>query len=274
MKEEEERGKDEVKHKEKVKREKREARSEKMRKRLACLVLSGFLALLPACVASRYKLGWRVRELALAPAPAIDLVGRNQVMATVSKLTMQKLLLAHFRITRAAGVQTDLLLVEGSDPDAFSGPVNGRPTVAINLGMLKLIEEDVDEFASLLGHETAHLARNHGEEGRSRSSTLQAIGTVIGIGLGAAGVPAGGTIAGLGVDLIDTAYSRDQEREADALGVGYAAAAGYDPYGAIRLHEKMLKVSGPSLLPFLSSHPSGQERVENLKALIETKKTE
>jgi len=186
---------------------------------------------------------------------------------------MQKLLLAHFRVTRAAGVQADLLIVEGNDPNAFAGLVNGRPTIGINLALLKLIGDDVDEFASLLGHEAAHLARGHGGSGRTRSSTLQAIGSVVGMGLGAAGVPAGGTIAGLAVELIDTAYSREEEREADALGVGYARSAGYDPYGAIRFQEKLLRVSGGSLLPFLSSHPSGEERIENLKALVEGKKS-
>lgn len=238
-------------------------------KLLEYLVLSGFLALLSACAAPRSKLVWRVRELAMAPAPVIQLVGHNQVMGSVDRLNMQKLLLAHFRITRAAGVQADFLLVEGSDPNAFAASVSGRPTIAISLGMLKLIGDDVDEFASLVGHEAAHLARNHGGAARSRSSTLQALGTVAGFGLGAAGVPVGGTIAGLAVDLIDTAYSRDEEREADAFGIGYAEAAGYDPYGAVRLQEKMLNVSGPTLLPFLSSHPSWQERVENLKVLIE-----
>ena len=243
-----------------------------MRRLSECLVLSGFLALLTGCAASGYKLAWRLRDVAMAPAPVIDLVGNNRVMATVDRTSMQRLLLAHFRITRAAGVQADLLLVEGSDPNAFAGPISGRPTIGISLGMLKLIGDDVDEFASLLGHEAAHLARNHGAAANSRGNTLQVLGTLAAAGLGAAGVPAGGTIAGLAVDLIDTAYSRDEEREADAFGVGYAEAAGYNLYGALRLQEKMLKVSGPNLLPFLSSHPSGQERLENLKSLIEARK--
>ena len=251
---------------------KRGKRKTEMRRLLACLALSGLPALLMGCAASGYQLAWRVRDMAMAPAPVIDLVGNNRVVATVDRLSMQKLLLAHFRITKAAAVQADLLLVEGNDPNAFAGPLNGRPTIGVSLGMLRLIGDDVDEFASLLGHEAAHLARNHGAAANSRGNTLQVLGTLVGAGLGAAGVPAGGTIAGLAVDLIDTAYSRDQEREADAFGVGYAEAAGYNLYGALRLQEKMLKVSGPNLLPFLSSHPSGQERLENLKSLIEARK--
>lgn len=238
------------------------------------VALAGLLAMLSACATSQYKLAWRVRDLATAPSPTIHLLGHNQVMAAVDRLTMQKLLLAHFRISRAAGIQAELLVVDGDDPNAFAGLVNGRPTIAGNLGMIKLIGDDMDEFASLLGHEAAHLAKGHGETGKTRSSTLQAIGSLVGMGLGAAGVPAAGTITGLAANLIEAAYSREEEREADALGVGYARSAGYNPYGAIRLHEKLLKVSGGSLLPFLSSHPGAQERIENLKVLIETEKSQ
>jgi predicted Zn-dependent protease len=86
-------------------------------------------------------------------------------------------------------------------------------------------------------------------------------------------VPRGGLISGVAVDLIDTAYSREDEREADALGVEYAITAGYDPNGAVRLQEKLLKASSGPLIPFLSSHPTGRERIENLKTLIATKKS-
>jgi predicted Zn-dependent protease len=195
-------------------------------------------------------------------------------MATVDKLAMQKLLLAHFRVTRAAEVQAELFVTDGNDPNAFAGMHNGKSMIAVNFGMLKLIGEAIDEFAALVGHEAAHLAKNHGESARNRANTLNAVGTLFAMGLGAAGVPVGGTVAGLTVDLIDSAYSRDDEREADTLGIGYAQAAGYDPYGAVRLHEKLAKVSGPRLLPFLSSHPGGTERAEAIKALIETGKAD
>lgn len=68
------------------------------------VVFSGFLLFLSACADSHGRVMWRVRDMVLAPTPEIDLQGRNQqVVATVAKLSMQKLLLAHFRVTRAAG---------------------------------------------------------------------------------------------------------------------------------------------------------------------------
>jgi Zn-dependent protease with chaperone function len=184
-------------------------------------------------------------------------------------------MLAHIRISRTANVQSELYISDGDDPNAFAGPdINGRQIIGINLGMVKLIGDDRNEYAALIGHEAAHLARGHVDSGRLRTNTLDLIGTVVGAGLGMAGVPAAGLISGLGVDLVDSAYNRDQEREADAVGVEYMIANQYDPKAAIRLHEKMLKQGSGFRLPFLSSHPSSDERIENLKALIDAKSDE
>ncbi len=139
--------------------------------------------------------------------------------------------------------------------------------------MVKLVGNDVNQYAALIGHEAAHWAKNHGAADQSRTSTLNAIGTLVGVGLSAAGVPAAGVLSGFGVELIDSSYSRDQEREADALSVDYMIANNYDPKAAIALHEKFLKIDAGLRLPFLSSHPSSDERIQNLKALIEAKRS-
>jgi predicted Zn-dependent protease len=124
----------------------------------------------------------------------------------------------------------------------------------------------------LIGHESAHLAKDHGASRRVRSNTIKLIGTMIGAGLGIGGVPGGSLVSDLGVDAVISAYTRDQEREADALGVDYMLANHYDPQGAIRLHELMLNASSGFRIPFLASHPSSDERIENMRALIEAKK--
>jgi predicted Zn-dependent protease len=227
-----------------------------------------------ACVLPQSQLAWPIRDLVLVPGAQIDLIGPNQeILGTVSKLTMQKYLLAHFRISRAAGIQAELLIIAGAEPNAFATAVNGKPMIATNLAMLRMIDEDVAQFAFLIGHEAAHLAKNHGAQSRTRSSTLRAMSSVVGLGLGAAGVPAGGAIAGLAANLIDTAYSREEENEADAFGVAYVLAVGYDPQAAIRLHEKLLEVGKGPIIPFLDSHPSGQDRIDNIKRLIAATKS-
>jgi predicted Zn-dependent protease len=227
-----------------------------------------------ACTTTSGKYLWRVRDFALAPGPKVRFVRPNHTDAlTMSTQTVQKLLLAHIRISRAANVQAELLVIEDTDPNAFAGLLNGRRVVAINTGMIQLIGDDIDEYAALLGHESAHWAKGHGRSREARSNVLQGISTLAGLGLSAAGVPAAGWITGLGVDVIDASYSRDDEREADALAIEYMLASGFDPAGATRLQEKILKHPGGLRIPFLSSHPSGEERIENLKNLIAAKKS-
>lgn len=232
------------------------------------------LLLLAGC-ARPFHFYWSVRDLVVSPDPVIELAPPgSQVLLTVDKLTMQELFLAHMRVSRAANVQAELMIVDGSEPNAFSLLVGGRRAVAINLAMVKLIGVQADEFAALLGHEDAHWAKGHLDSAGLRRSTIQGLGTLVGLGLGAAGVPAGGIITGLGADLIESSFSRDDEREADAWGIEYMTAAGYNPWAAVRLHEKMLALPGGINIPFLSSHPSSQERIENLKHLIEAKKSQ
>jgi predicted Zn-dependent protease len=232
-------------------------------------------ALLAGCSAPKGDFTWRVREMAQAPTSTVVLYGPGEkVLLTMNKQTVQKLILAHFRIARSAGIQTELLIVEGEDPNAFAVSIEGRRVIAINIAMVKLIGENMDEFAALLGHETAHWARGHVDSSKSRSTTIQGISTLVGVGLAVAGVPAAGILTGLSANLIEASYSRDDEREADAASIDYLLANGFNPQGAVRLQEKMLKLPAGLKVPFLSTHPSGEERIENLQKLVEVKKSD
>jgi Zn-dependent protease with chaperone function len=145
----------------------------------------------------------------------------EQIVLTIPTRTMQEMTLAHLRINRAANIQSDLYIVEGDEPNAFAAFVNGQRVIGINLGMVKLVGGEVNEYAALIGHEAAHWAKGHVDSGKTRTNTLNALGTLVGVGLNAAGVPAAGLISGLGVDLIESSYSRDEEREADAQSIDY-----------------------------------------------------
>jgi len=239
------------------------------------LLIAGFF-LTAGCAAQPFKLAWRIKDVVLEKSPTVDLYKPDeQIALTLPTRMVQEMMLAHLRINRSANVQSELYIVDGDTPNAFAGPLStGQRIVAINIGMVKLVGNNTGEYAALIGHETAHWAKGHGAAGQARTSTLNAIGTLVGVGLSAAGVPAAGVISGFGVDLIDSSYSRDQEREADALSVDYMIANHYDPKAAITLHEKFLKIDAGLRLPFLSSHPSSEERIQNLKALIEAKARE
>jgi hypothetical protein len=69
--------------------------------------------------------------------------------------------------------------------------------------------------------------------------------------------------------VVSSAYSRDEEREADRLGVDWMAAAGFDPEGALRLHERLLQSGGRGIpIPFLQTHPAGEERIARIRQQI------
>jgi len=232
-----------------------------------------FLSLFSAGCAAQGKLYWRAKDFVLDRGPTVRLQNpKEQVVLTIPTRTIQEMTLAHLRINRAANIQTDLYLVEGDEPNAFATYAHHQRVIGINLGMVKMIGDDVHEYAALIGHEAAHWAKGHVDSAQTRTHTLNAIGTLVGVGLSAAGVPAAGLISGVGVDLVESAYSRDQEREADAQSIDYLLAANYDPAGAVRLQEKFLRTQRGLRLPFLSTHPSNEERIQNLKALIEAQK--
>jgi Zn-dependent protease with chaperone function len=233
-----------------------------------------FLLMLFGCGMQQGKLVWRVKDMALEKRPVVELLGSNEkIVFRIPTTTIQKMTLAHFRISRAANVQSDLYIVEGDEPNAFAGPnPRGQKIIAINLGMIKLIGDDANQYAALIAHEAAHWARGHVDAGQTRASTLNAIGTLVGVGLSAAGVPAAGIIGGLGIDLIDSSFNRDQEREADAQSIDYLLVSHYDPAAAIALQEKFATVDNrKARLSFLSSHPSGEERIQNLRTIIQSK---
>ena len=146
--------------------------------------------------------------------------------------------------------------------NAFATFQNGRPVVGITLPMLEAIGQDQDALASILGHELAHLKLMHGQARKDRANTAQIVSNGLGVALGLAGVPLGGSIASVGVGLVNSAYSRDEEREADILGLQWAMNAGYSPCGSMRAMQriKMQKLNEP--IVFLSSHPGHDERIQ------------
>src|SRR2546430_17435979 len=139
------------------------------------------LFLLAGC-ATRPHLYWNVRELVLVPEPTIALTAPGErLILSDNKQTIQKVFLSHLRITRAAKVQADLLLVDGEDPNAFAALVNGRRVIAINAAMARLVSEDVDEFAALLGHETGRWATGYVDAWKRRANRRQVVGAQFGV---------------------------------------------------------------------------------------------
>lgn len=136
--------------------------------------------------------------------------------------------------------------------------------MAVYTGLLQKIQPTDDELAAVMGHEISHALREHTREQISQQLGTQ---TVLGIagalfGLGEAAQNLGGLVANVTLNL---PKSRTDETEADRMGVELAARAGYDPHAAISLWQKMEKLAGSQPPQWLSTHPSNETRLSDLK---------
>lgn len=152
----------------------------------------------------------------------------------------------------------------GGEPNAFALPGG---FVFVSRPILDLCQWNNDQIAFILGHEMAHIIKGHTFE---RIVTHSAISTVS-RATAVRGV-LGGWLRTVGVRFLETAYSRDQELEADRLGVRLAAAAGYRPEGATELlaHLAQLKAAPEplDLGEYFSTHPNADIRIKSIRHLL------
>jgi predicted Zn-dependent protease len=136
--------------------------------------------------------------------------------------------------------------------------------IAVYTGLLDKLHPTDAELAAVLGHEIAHALREHGRE---RASEQLATAAAISIAGALLGAPSGSTdLAAVVADVtISRPNSRTHETEADRMGVELAARAGYDPYAAVTLWQKMARAGGSEPPQFLSTHPSSESRIADLK---------
>jgi predicted Zn-dependent protease len=135
-------------------------------------------------------------------------------------------------------------------------------------GLVEKIKATDDELAAVIGHEIAHALREHGRERMSQAYVqqfgLQALAAMVG---GTAGNMAAQG-AGLGSQLFfSLPNGREQEREADKMGLELAARAGFNPDAAVTLWQKMSANNNAAPPEFLSTHPASENRIADLKAL-------
>lgn len=136
-------------------------------------------------------------------------------------------------------------------------------------GIINKLNLTDDEIAAIMGHEIAHAVREHGRE---RVSQAMAQNVIANVALAAAGAGSAQSIDAANQIMqyvLVLPNSRQNEKEADAIGLEIAARGGYDPRAAITLWEKMSKESkGKNPPEFLSTHPSNENRIKELSALM------
>ncbi|HMV63631.1 MAG TPA: M48 family metallopeptidase [Zoogloea sp.] len=136
--------------------------------------------------------------------------------------------------------------------------------IAFYSGIIERLQLSDDEMAAIMGHEIAHALREHARERASQAMVTNIGVSIVGavLGAGQAGTNLIGQVANVSFGLPN---SREQETEADRIGVELAARAGYDPRAAIVLWQKMAKVSNGAPPQWLSTHPSNETRQADLQ---------
>jgi len=133
--------------------------------------------------------------------------------------------------------------------------------IAFFTGILDKLRLTDDEVAMVMGHEIGHALWEHARERAGKNMAVGAGRVVAGLLFGQVGDLLG---AGAG-SLANLKFSRNDELEADLIGMELAARAGYDPRAGITLWEKMSRASQGAPPQWLSTHPSGDTRISVIK---------
>lgn len=165
---------------------------------------------------------------------------------------------------RAKSWRWEVNLLGSKEINAFCMP-GGK--IAFYTGILDQLKLTEDEAAMVMGHEMAHALREHA---RARIAKEQGTGQLLSLGAQLLGLgQLGNVAANIGTQLITLKFSREDESEADLIGLELGARAGYQPEAAVSLWEKMEKASGGGGGPaWMSSHPRNADRLRNLRDAI------
>ncbi len=165
---------------------------------------------------------------------------------------------------RARQWQWEVNLLGSKQLNAFCMP-GGK--IAFYTGIIDQLKLTDDEIAMIMGHEMAHALREHA---RARIAKSQGTGTLLSLGSKLLGLgQLGDMAANMGTQLLTLKFSREDETDADLVGLELAARAGFNPQASVSLWEKMAQAGGGAGGPgFLSTHPSGPERIQHLQANV------
>jgi predicted Zn-dependent protease len=166
------------------------------------------------------------------------------------------------------GYQWEFNLVNNAQANAWCMP-GGK--VAVYTGLMPLVQNEAG-LATVVGHEIAHAVARHANERTSQQLAAQfggqALGSVLGSNPGAASQIFGAAV-GLGTQVGLLKFSRDQESEADQMGLIFMALAGYNPNEAVNFWTRMSSAKTGGAPPeILSTHPSDKTRMNNIRKWI------
>ncbi|WP_066269240.1 M48 family metallopeptidase [Hydrogenophaga palleronii] len=238
-------------------------------------------AALPAAAQVNVGEGSSLRKL--VPAGELENAANQQYGQMMAEASAKKVLMpaSHPQVQRLRGIAQRIIphsaqwnsratqwkwevnLIQSEQINAFCMP-GGK--IAFFTGILEKLGLNDDETAMIMGHEMAHALREHA---RSRVAKSNATGIGLSIAAQLLGLgQLGDVAANLGTQLLTLKFSREDETEADLVGLELAARSGYQPRASVSLWQKMSANSGGSGASFLSTHPSGPNRIRELEANV------
>jgi predicted Zn-dependent protease len=159
-------------------------------------------------------------------------------------------------------------LIKSNEVNAWCMP-GGK--VAVYSGLLPIAQSDAG-LATVMGHEIGHAIARHSAERMSQELAAQAGGSLIGAATNnrsATTQAIVGQLYGIGGQLTLLKYSRDQELEADKLGLTFMAMAGYNPQEAVAFWQRMAAQNKGGATPeFLSTHPADATRIAAIQNAV------
>ena len=167
---------------------------------------------------------------------------------------------------RARDWKWEVNLLGSTQINAFCMP-GGK--IAFYSGILTKLELTDDEVAMVMGHEIAHALREHARERMGKSMATNGLSRLGGALIaGYFGIDARVTdaVAQQGAQLLSLKFSREDESEADLVGMELAARAGYNPRAGVSLWQKMSAANKGAPPQWLSTHPSGNTRIKDIEA--------
>ena len=199
-------------------------------------------------------------------------VSGNKVQSEMVTRVGKALAMATETYLKNNGMESDIQnyawefsLVANTEVNAFCMP-GGK--IVVYEGLMKMVSSE-DELAVVIGHEVAHAVAKHSNERMSQQILAQYGSNILNSALAnksAAVQSVAGQVFGLGAQYgVMLPFSRKQENEADYMGMVLMSMAGYNPDMALTFWQKMSAEGGASVPELLSTHPSDETRINNIK---------
>ena len=254
--------------------------------KIKCFLMAAVVALMTACgTASKVPLTGRTHRLSVSDAQLLSLSNQEytKFMASAKRSTDAKNTAMVQRVGRnlANAVETYLRnngyanevknfqwefnLVQDKQANAFCMP-GGK--IVVYEGLLPYTQNEAS-LAIVLGHEIAHAVAKHSAEQLTKQMNQQMgtniLGTVLNSAVGSGVGDVAAQVAGGYFSFRNLKYSRDNESEADYMGLIFAAMAGYDPANAVTFWKRMAAGTNSNTAEILSDHPSDARRIQNIE---------